>query len=246
MLLNSHRHTPADLELWSALEYADHVHAIHPKRWERAVNAILSFVVSQPPCYAGVSWGKDSVVVAHLLWSTCRHVPLIHLRPTNHNPDCDAVRDAYFARFPGQPYCEVVVDYSQLPRNLTDHKRDKETDRIWYAAIRQCGEPYGGRHILGIRKDESTGRAIRLFRWGENSPNASAPIGFWTTQDVFGYLAANGLPVHPAYACLGGGRWPRERLRVAEIGDTHGKGSGRNDWEREYYGDTLRRLEVRR
>jgi phosphoadenosine phosphosulfate reductase len=98
--------------------------------------------------------------------------------------------------------------------------------------------------MLGIRADESSGRRIRTLRWGLNSPNGSAPIAKWSTQDVFSYLAVNDLPVHPAYAMLGGGRWPRERLRVAEIGDSHGTGGGRREWEMEYYGDVLRRIEA--
>lgn len=243
MLVPSHRPTPADLELWADYEDADRLSGASVAKQVRTMNAILEFCVLQPPCYCGVSWGKDSVVVAHLLWTTCRTVPLIHLRPTNHNPDCDAVRDAYFARFPGQPYSEAHVDYSDIPHNLTDAERDKATDERWYAAIRESGAPYGGRRILGIRADESMGRRLRCFRWSENSPSASAPIAFWTVQDVFGYLAYHDLPVHPAYACLGGGRWPRDRIRVAEIGDTHGKGGGRDEWEREYYGDVRRRLE---
>lgn len=247
MIIPSPRHTPQDLELWTAYESADRVAAISlAPQWERATNAILRFVAEQPSCYAGCSWGKDSLVVAHLLWTVASHVPLVHLRPTNHNPDCDVVRDAYFAAFPGQPYEEIPVDYSDLSPHLTDAERDRATDQRWYAAIRESESRYGARHILGIRKGESTGRTIRMFRWGECSPNTCAPIGFWTTQDVFAYLAIHNLPIHPAYACLGGGRWPRERIRVAEIGDTHGKGGGRAEWEREYYGETLRRLEAGR
>lgn len=243
MLIQSYRHTPEDLELWAELEAADSLRCTRNRQAE-ALNAIIAFTVDQPPCYAGVSWGKDSVVVAHLLWCTARHVSLMHLRPTNHNPDCDAVRDAYFAQFSGQPYVEVEVSYEGIDRANTPHQElDRLTDQRWYAAIREFEKPYNGRHVLGIRADESAGRRIRMLRWGLNSPNACAPIGRWSTADVFAYLASE-LPVHPAYAMLGGGRWPRERLRVAEIGDTHGSGGGRAEWEREYYGDVLRRIEA--
>jgi phosphoadenosine phosphosulfate reductase len=81
-----------------------------------------------------------------------------------------------------------------------------------------------------------------MLRWGLNSPKGCSPIGRWNTADVFGYLAIHDLPIHPAYAMLGGGRWPRERLRVAEIGDTHGAGGGRAEWEKEYYQDVINRL----
>jgi phosphoadenosine phosphosulfate reductase len=41
---------------------------------------------------------------------------------------------------------------------------------------------------------------------------------------------------------LGGGRWDRNYIRVAEIGDIHGNGIGRTEWESEYYNDEIRRL----
>lgn len=247
MLIPSGRHTPQDLELWAELESADRLHG-RSRRVEslasRSIASIRDFASST--CYAGVSWGKDSVVLAHLCWLAARHVPLVHLRPTNHNPDCDRVRDAYFSRFPGQSYEEDSVDYGDLhARNLADHELDRLTDREWYRTIRESERRHGGRHILGIRAGESFARLIRTLRWGISTGRACAPLSWWTTADIHGYLAVHDLPVHPAYACLGGGRWPRERLRVAEIGDTHGKGSGRREWELEYYGDVIRRMESR-
>jgi hypothetical protein len=44
---------------------------------------------------------------------------------------------------------------------------------------------------------------------------------------------------------LGSGRWQRERIRTAEIGDVHGTRMGRTEWEREYYPDILARISVR-
>lgn len=247
-LVPSDRHRPEDLALWTDLESADQIAGarfLRSARLEQSRAAVRKFAAAGR-CVGAVSWGKESVALAHLLWCEAPDVPLMHLRPTNHNPDCDAVRDAYFAAFPGQSYEEVVVDYGTLhAAGLPDHELDRETDARWYAAIADCERRHGGRHITGIRNGESFGRLIRTLRWGLSTPNACAPLARWTLGEVYGYLAANELPVHPAYAMLGGGRWPRERLRVAEIGDTHGKGSGRRDWESAYYGDVLRRLESR-
>jgi phosphoadenosine phosphosulfate reductase len=247
MLIPSHRHSRRDLDLWRELEDADRVHGERLTRSgkiEESLGAIRAFV-AKGRAYGGISWGKDSVVLAHLLRIAAPDIPLVHLRPTNANPDCDLVRDAYFAGWPGQSYEEVPVDYGSLHASgLPDHELDRKTDARWYAAIRASETPHGGRRILGIRNGEGFGRLIRTLRWGIATERACAPLAWWTMADVYGYLAIHGLPVHPAYACLGGGRWPRERLRVAEIGDTHGKGSGRRDWESEYYGDVLRRLEV--
>lgn len=249
MLIGSPRHTAADLALWSELEAADHIHGERLRRSGKsstAVAAIREFA-SSGPCHVSVSWGKDSVVVAHLCWLADPAIPLFHWRPTNHNPDCDAVRDAYRSHFIGQPYREVPVDYGDLhARNLPPDELDRLTDQRWFATIRESGRPFNGRHILGIRKEESAGRRMRDRVWGVSSPNGCAPITQWSTADVFGYLGIHRLPVHSAYAMLGAGRWPRHRLRVAEIGDTHGTHGGRAEWEQEYYPDILRRLQTGR
>lgn len=253
MLIESPRHTKADKDLWQALENTDRAYGEFVGREGRRIeclfveasNALIAFRLMSTRVYCGVSWGKDSVVVAYILRCVWPEVPLVHLRPTNHNPDSNAVRDEYFRRFPGQIYHEIPVDYGNLHADLAGEDLDKATDKIWNRAWSDCRKRFGERHISGVRAKESKTRAIRMGRWGINSKNASAPIGWWTAEDVFAYLAINNLPVHPVYGCLGGGRWERDRLRVAEIGDTHGTGGGRREWEQEYYGDVLRRLNSR-
>jgi phosphoadenosine phosphosulfate reductase len=247
MLIRTERHTAQDLQLWEELHQADMLwyyrHGLRQKVAE-SLNAILDFS-AKGDFYFGTSWGKDSVVALHLVLSVRPQTVVMHLRPSNHNPDCDLVRDRYLEEFEVQYYDEITVDYSGIDRLALPHQElDRLTDLRWYAAIHDYERKVSKRHMLGIRADESGGRRIRTLRWGLNSPNGSAPIAKWNTQDVFAYLAGNRLPIHPAYAMLGGGRWPRERLRVAEIGDSHGTGGGRREWELEYYGDVLRRIEA--
>lgn len=243
MLIKSFRLTVNDLALWASYESGDKANfGMYANKLAVSVDAIREFS-AQGPCYCGVSWGKDSVVVAYLCRMVNPEIPLIHLRPSNHNPDCDAVRDAYFTKFPGQRYEEIRIDYGTLhAKSVARHLLDKETDKLWYEAIRELNRRFENRYILGIRSQESTGRRIRELVHGESSKTGCAPITRWKTAEVFAFLAQFTLPVHPAYAMMGGGRWPRERLRVAEIGDVHGSGGGRTAWETEYYGDVLRRV----
>lgn len=248
MLIPSPRHRPADLEIWAALEDADCLRAERLARAgkiERSIEAIRAFAAAGP-CYASVSWGKDSVVFASLVRRVAPGAPLVNLRvnPTR-NPDCDAVRDAFLSRFPG-PYHEEPVDYGEVDPALPSVVWDRETYRAWDAAWRGVGRAFGHRHLSGVRAEESFGRRTRMHVFGESSPNTCAPIGWWTLDEIFAYLAAESLPAHPAYAMLGGGRWDRKRLRVSEIGDEKGIGCGRRQWELEYYGDVLRRLQQRR
>ncbi len=230
MLIPSHRHRSADLELWHELEEADRIHGerlLLSGKVMRSMEAIREFAAAGT-CYCSVSWGKDSVTLAYLIWLTGLSIPLFSVRTTPYdNPHTSDVRDAFLARFDVE-YSETVV---------VSH-----TDAPFYRAFREAGS----RHISGIRAAESGGRKIRMRTWGLASPNACAPLGWWTTADVFGYLAVHDLPTHPNYAMIGGGRWDRERIRVDELGGEGGSQFGRWDQEREYYGDILNRLAAKK
>lgn len=241
------RHTAADLELWAEFEIADKVNGAScslEKKADKAIDDICAFVLDKR-CYAGVSWGKDSLVLAHLVWRATgilRHaIPLVWVRvePIS-NPDCEHVRDRFLERH--------FVDYHEIVEHCT---RDVLGD--WHATgtlergfDRAADIAGAARHLSGVRGDESGERTRRMRRWGTTTIRTCAPIGWWTHADVFGYLAHHDLPVHPAYAMLGGGRYPRERLRVASLGGRRGDGYGRAEWEREYYGTALRRLAAAR
>lgn len=248
MLIPSRRHTKADLELWAELEAADLVHAQRPamlRHIERSLGAIREFAEAGP-CYASVSWGKDSTVLADLIRTASPDVSLVHIAamPVG-NPESANVKEAYLSRH-RHAYHEAIVDYRAIPTGLAFGEIERHKDRLFFAAFRAAEQRFGNRHISGIRADESAGRKKRMRRWGLASNNALAPLGWWTQQDVFAYLALHGLPVHPSYAMLGGGRWDRRHIRVDELAGERGTGMGRRDWEQEYYGDVLRRLDARR
>lgn len=243
MLIASDRHTAADLSLWAELAEADRLHGERLMRSGKVViaaAALLEFVAGGR-CYVGTSWGKDSVALLHLVHRHAPHVPAVNLRvdPTR-NPHCDAVRDAFLARFP-LVYHEEPVSYHGCGEWFTQ-RWDDETYRRWDAGWRRVAGTFGGRYLSGVRAAESGVRKIRMRTHGHATARTCAPFGWLTAADVFGYLAAHDLPVHPNYAMLGGGRYARDHIRVSEIGDMGGECRGRREHEREYYGDVLRRL----
>lgn len=238
MLIDSFRHKPDDLSIWREHEEADRqwweIGGVARKA-ERAAAEIVAFA-DAGLCYCGVSWGKDSVVVAHLISQFCQSIPCywVVVQPIE-NPDCESVEQAFLRRWPLR-YQRIIVG---LQANRGTSWRTSEEG--FAEAARRTAD----RHISGIRGGESSGRNLRMARHGISTDRTCAPIGWWSARDVFAYLAHHDLPVHPVYAMLGGGRWDRERLRVASLGGRRGRGVGRGEWEREYYGDMLRRHEWR-
>lgn len=242
MLLPSDRHRPADLALWAEMEAADRLHyraASVAAKAGRSADAIREFIAAGS-CYGAVSWGKDSMVLAHLIATVCPHLPVGRVDQTGPGADLyvPAVRDAFLARFP--------LDYHEEAVGLVAIPDDGGHSPALDIGISLLRHRFGtDRYVGGIRADESGIRKIGLRTRGLTTDRTCQPLGWWTVADVFAYLAVYDLPVHPSYAMLGGGRWDRARIRVSTIGGPKGNQFGRAEWEREYYGDVLRRMEAR-
>lgn len=237
-LIASPRHSREDVEHWKKMEAFDAVLARSDaltRKEEKALQAIRRFVQGGP-CYVGVSWGKDSVVVAHLALRA--GVGPLAWFPAGiiENPDCAAIRDAFLRMFPDAQYIEIEASGPIVGPDITGHDG---AQREFEIASRSLGE----RYISGVRAEESQVRSLRMKRWGASTTNTCAPIGWWKGEEVFAYLHKYNLPVHPAYAMTFGGVLDRKRVRVGTIGGYRGTGRGRKEWERHYYGDVLEALE---
>lgn len=237
MLITVERHTSADLRLWSELEEVDRLRGeeLIGRGWGGRATAAIRDFAAAGRCYVSTSWGKDSVVVTHLAALAGVPLPVVHIVQTGPQQDLyqGLVRDEFRRRFP-LDYHEIVVAPQSTPQKLDGHAPALDV------GIARAKEALGApRWIGGCRADESGVRAIRYRR---GSVNSCWPIGHWSSADVFGWLAAHDLPVHPNYAMLGGGRYDREQLRVSILGGAKGAQFGRAEWEAEYYGDVLARL----
>jgi phosphoadenosine phosphosulfate reductase len=242
VLIASPRHTTEDLAAWQSTQRTAETHAqinAFKRHVQRSRDALLSFTGAGTG-YAGVSWGKDSVVIAALIADLVPRWPLVWVRVEPIvNPDCDAVRDEFMRTHPGVRYEEIAVWCT----------RDADG---WHASgtletgFSRAAAKHGDRYVSGIRADESGIRKLRVAKHGLASRNTCAPIGWWTAWDVFAFLESRGLPVHPAYACTMGGLLDPGRIRVASLGGKRGDGMGRREWEERYYREELRRLSTNR
>lgn len=229
MLIASPKHTERDMEAWRLNEDMDAINAQRFRLREKASEAtgeILAFAQGGP-CYVGLSWGKDSVVIAHLVARSGATLPCIYVRVTGvANPDCDLVRDAFMSSH--------SIDY----REIESAGGQLATGRLGLG-FAEAAARFGNRYISGIRGQESASRGQRMSRFGVQTDRTCAPIGWWTTAEVFAYLHLHELPIHPAYA-MTGGCWEREHIRVATIGGERGRGHGRAEWEQRYYPELCR------
>lgn len=242
MLIQCDRHKPKDLKHWQAHETCDLHHAESKGfkyRLDKTLSIIKEYMASNRFYYVGVSWGKDSVVLAHMIRSLKFNPLFVYIRMLdNENPYSEAVRDIFLFEHEIK-YEEFSYSYRSAPASWFKNGKPVR----WYQILNELKLKYGA-HVTGIRKDESAKRKMRFIGHGRETVNSFAPFEFFTVKDVFAYLAENDLPVHPNYAMLGGGRYERDRLRVASLGNKEGDGIGRAEWEKEYYPDLLRRIEA--
>ena len=241
MLIPSPRPTREDLRIWAERDRLDN--RLLDARWPQITHAarisrerIIAFAEADP-CFLGISWGKDSVVVAHLASGLdgLPIVPVYFVHGARENPDCKFVRDAFLARWPLPQYREQVVDARKAG--------DKTSKAARYARwMREGGLPE--RRITGVRAAESKIRELSAWVHGASTETSCRPIIEWSTVDVFLYLKFHDLPVHPAYAQSMNGALDRDWLRVAPLGGSEGTGHGRAEWERRYYPGALRAIEA--
>lgn len=229
-LIRVPQHRPEDLAAWDRLEREDAAWATVPEfhgRIREALAEIRGFA-ARGPCYASTSWGKDSVVVAHLAWTLREEegldIPLAWMRPVPiENPWCAGVRDVFLARWPAEYVEDVVVC-----------RPDENGVYRYRGTFAGLASRFGPRWIGGLRGEESGGRARRMER-GLSLASSCQPIGNWSARDVFAYLFAFDLPIHPVYAMTFGGSLDRDRIRTASPGGYRGTGHGRAEWEAAYF-----------
>jgi len=245
MLIDSPRLTDYDRSAWGDLERYDRALA-GSARLERLVTQGVDAIHAWRDAgdgVASVSWGKDSVVMAHLVAVADPTIPFVWVRSGKwESPECDDVRDAFLARHPDIRYEERIAKIRNPKRgepgfeahHLDPLSRSQDT----------LTEEIPERYISGVRAEESRTREKSARVHGMVTARTCRPLLWWRGVDVFAYLYQEGLPVHPAYAMSFGGRWDRRWLRVHALCSFHDSRRTVDVpmWEDHYYGDHIAQL----
>lgn len=240
MLIKCERHSEIDKELWRDYEEIDNVKMkeLKTEKIKKAIEEIKK-TVAEKKSYVSVSWGKDSVVLAHLCYLANVKIPMVWIKESPmFNPYCETVRDEFLVKYNFQ-YHEIIADYSNVGFAPF---LDKHGDSILFHSIANAINISFGRRITGIRNQESNKRLLRYMNYGLTTEHTSAPLSLWQTWEIFAYLKKHDLPIHPNYAMLGNGRYERDSIRVDCFAGTQGSGIGRIEWEKEYYQDRINKI----
>lgn len=187
----------------------------HQKKLRRTKEIILEALDKMKKPFVSVSWGKDSIVVAHLVWMEQRSVPMVwsDRGPEAELPETYPLVEEWKRRYninlavvvPEMTMFELYRKYG-IPEISGGKTRAiiKEINLVRAIGNYARENGFDGR-FMGIRADESKGRRkLGKFRgplfFGETERMwICNPIIYWSARDVWAYIFANDLPYHPLY-----------------------------------------------
>jgi phosphoadenosine phosphosulfate reductase len=243
-------------------------HAARPA-FQRRVAAALELIAAHRGYCVSTSWGKDSVVLAHLCVTACRTMPIVNLRypnPAERIADEDRVRDETLAleEFSKAIYLEETTPgewemFERAGSGFSEAQTAEQRQALaWWAkeydaaAKRVEKRARAAGTLIGICKEESVGRRLNLRTRGlsyekKDGRRIAAPLGDWRADDIWAYLVSRGLPWLRLYDLATRGR------KVTRSGIAFAAGAGGvtraqgvwEDWRRVYpveFGAWMRRF----
>ena len=148
--------------------------------------------------YVAVSWGKDSVVMLHLVQSICPDVLAFHYgsieSSTGIVSNFPEVIKAYRDKFPTN-YQELIAEpeWAFTPDTVRDRIQSIIDHRYQVA-------------FVGVRAEESKYRRMAISQYGVIHQYKSDklwrcfPLSYWQTADIWAYTCKYDLPFLDAYA----------------------------------------------
>jgi 3'-phosphoadenosine 5'-phosphosulfate sulfotransferase (PAPS reductase)/FAD synthetase len=166
-------------------------HATLPtfKRKVEKAKEIIREALAIAPAYVAVSWGKDSVVMLHLVQSIC--------------PDILAVHSGCEHQYDQDSYADAEINY--LKHNQTNYVREiSDGSSLWEEKYYSTNPLV----FLGLRKEENLKRRLSILKHGDIHQYTSGkrtdcyrccPIASFTWQDIWAYTAKYNLPYLQSY-----------------------------------------------
>lgn len=213
--------TPEDVKAWETFRLAALVHAStrgHRERVDRARRIAEDALAQHSNACVMWSGGKDSTALTHLVCvDVGARVPVYSEKDDLDYPgEEDYVRD--LASKWGVDLRIIRPPFS-LREWIREHARELRADEdmhartaalskaAFYSVVEEATAPHD-LVFLGLRADESRGRAMNRAKRGTLYPQATGkivcqPIADWAGLDVYAYLFSRGIDVLPVYRCIG-------------------------------------------
>lgn len=228
---------------------------VFQRRVEEARRIIDNSITAIKRPYLSCSFGKDSVVLLHLVHQRMPNIPVVFINSQYCFPDTYVVRDEFIKEYNinlveiKQPhdYIDIINTYG-LPDDRTPAQQQKVVDLLKkdLANVWAHENGYDG-CFWGLRKEEARGRKWllnvkgSLFFADSAKLWRSAPLANWTWDDIWAYIHYFGVPYSGIYDKT---RFcdPKHIRNTSWVTTDGAAKNGRVVWLKYYYPDLYNRL----
>jgi len=232
----------------------------HKRQIEKALRVVERGLEKMKSPYISMSFGKDSLVLSHLIWSVYPQIPMMYVNCGEFDewPDTERVKKAFLSLFPGCMFVELSSPsiwqfYKSVGFYIQDEETTKETrqaQRDYAASLGETLDTESQKRghdgsFIGLRAEESHNRN-RLFVMRGNLYFAKTrgewachPLEKWTSKDIWAYIVKNKLPYNELYDLAPEGR---ELARNGAMFGTRSARYGRLVFFKRVYPDLFNRF----
>ncbi|MCC6147421.1 MAG: phosphoadenosine phosphosulfate reductase family protein [Anaerolineaceae bacterium] len=199
----------------------------HQWRIERSLKIIERGLQVMKSPYISMSFGKDSLVMSHLIWSHHPKIPMMYVNCGTFDewPDTQRVKQAFLSLFNDPVFVELSAPsiwqfFESVGFFVQDEEVTKETRRAQSEYARSLGEALDDEAkrrgcdgaFIGLRAEESRIRNMLFNMRGDlyfaktRGQWACHPLAEWTSKDIWAYIAKNDLPYNELYDLAPEGR----------------------------------------
>lgn len=216
---------------------------IFARRLERARAVIRQALERSQRPYIAFSTGKDSLVVAHLVWEVAPATPAIYFDAECAFPESEALLEQM--ALAGRPVerwpCGSFLDILAAAGGPDAPGIELATMRSTvYEPVRRLIDARGYDAVfLGLRAAEAKGRRLLIRSRGclfDNDRDGTLeclPVAWWTDRDIWAYIHSRGLTYNRAYDRMAS--LPPAERRVSYWAGESERHNGRWSWLRRRY-----------
>ena len=227
----------------------------HARRVDKA-RQIMQKASERGRVVVSVSWGKDSVAMAHLALETLGRVPLFYMVSRTALPGWEPVQAWFQERAdvhllpPSRTMDQTIALLHEI--GLPHERKPSTQQRVVQKQKAIPGRTWAIQHgfavqFLGMRMAEGGPRARLIKARGPTYTHSDGiticcPLAYWSNKDVWAYIAANDVPYNRRIYDAETHGYTRETLRNGGYLYTDGAQDGWCVWLRKHFPEQWRML----
>ena len=159
-------------------------------------------------CYVSFSAGKDSSVCAHLCNELKPGIPLFLVEPPGQTLWLNEERQAWLGYAETNGWSLKLFSWDRWRKKMdTQHLQELHLDQ--FSEVTAYADAHGlTTRVMGLREGESNNRRMTIRDLGMdydyvNGQRRLLPVAKWTTDDIWTYIVASGMPWLSIYDVAG-------------------------------------------